>query len=318
MLPDISLFSDAADALGIAHPAIVEKDYYAVQLLKMLSTLKVPGYTLVFSGGTCLAKVHQKTWRMSEDIGIQLSPSKKTLSLSREKQRQLRRSVQQKITKLIKESDIFKLTGDPIKRNEGRFQQYLIQYATHYDQFKALRPHLQLEITESILLQAPVISPLRSLYAEVAGHESEVEQFVCVTMESTAAEKFVSLLRRTASVARNPARTDDPALIRHIYDLHLIMTREPKPRVLKDLVHQVIDTDVKQFGSQHPEFKKRPIDELLFGFKQLKIDPVHQQRYKTFIGPLVYHPKPASWDAAFTSLQKMVDNILDDSSSLQQ
>ena len=41
MPPDTSLFSDVADALGIAHPAIVEKDYYAVQLLKLLSTLEI-------------------------------------------------------------------------------------------------------------------------------------------------------------------------------------------------------------------------------------------------------------------------------------
>ena len=57
MPPDTSLFSDVADALGIAHPAIVEKDYYAVQLLKLLSTLEIPGYTFVFAGGTCLANV---------------------------------------------------------------------------------------------------------------------------------------------------------------------------------------------------------------------------------------------------------------------
>lgn len=36
---DTSLFLDVADALRIPEPAIVEKDYYVVQLLKMLSEL---------------------------------------------------------------------------------------------------------------------------------------------------------------------------------------------------------------------------------------------------------------------------------------
>jgi predicted nucleotidyltransferase component of viral defense system len=318
MPPDTSLFLDVADVLGIAHPAIVEKDYYAIQLLKILSTLKLPGYTFVFAGGTCLAKVHQNTWRMSEDIDIKLDPNEKTLSLSREKQRQLRRKVHQKIIKLIQESELFKIDGRPKKRNEGRFQQFLIQYPTHHASFEALRPHLQLELTESSLLQDPVISPLQSLYAEVAGLAHEVEQFVCVAVETTAAEKFVSLLRRTAVVARNPERSDDPALIRHIYDLHLIMKQEPDSKIIKNLVRQVIKIDIKQFGNQHLEFKNKPTAELLFGFEQLKLDPVHQQRYKAFIGPLVYHPEPANWHTAFTSLQKMVNTILGNGDSVRQ
>ena len=36
---DQSLFLDVSDALGIVNPAIVEKDYYVVALLKSLSTL---------------------------------------------------------------------------------------------------------------------------------------------------------------------------------------------------------------------------------------------------------------------------------------
>ena len=167
MPPDTSLFLDVADVLGIAHPAIVEKDYYAIQLLKILSTLKLPGYTFVFAGGTCLAKVHQNTWRMSEDIDIKLDPNEKTLSLSREKQRQLRRNVHQKIIKLIQESDLFKIDGRPKKRNEGRFQQFLIQYPTHHASFEALRPHLQLELAESTLPRSchlPITITLRRSY----------------------------------------------------------------------------------------------------------------------------------------------------------
>lgn len=318
MQPDPSLFSDVADALGIAHPAIVEKDYYAIQLLRILSTLETPGYTLVFAGGTCLAKVHHNTWRMSEDIDIKLVPDEETLAHSRERQRQLRRELHQQIISLIQKSDTFTLKGKPEKRNEGRFQQFLIEYPAHHDRFDALRPHLQLELTESALFQNPVSSLLRSLYAEVAEQEHEVDQFVCVAVESTAAEKFVSLLRRTAAATRNPARADDPTLIRHIYDLHLIMERESNLAVIRDLVHQVIETDVKQFGNQHPEFRESPIAELWFGFEQFAQNPVHQQRYREFIGPLVYHPEPADWDAMFTNLQRMMEAILGDSSSVHQ
>ncbi|PFG07937.1 nucleotidyl transferase AbiEii/AbiGii toxin family protein [Marinobacter sp. LV10MA510-1] len=71
---DTSLLADVADALGIERPAIVEKDYYAVQLLKLLATIKPIEFDLVFAGGTSLAKAHQNTYRMSEDIDIKLVP----------------------------------------------------------------------------------------------------------------------------------------------------------------------------------------------------------------------------------------------------
>ncbi|MBL1276515.1 MAG: nucleotidyl transferase AbiEii/AbiGii toxin family protein [Ectothiorhodospiraceae bacterium] len=80
---DSTLFTDVADALGIAHPAIVEKDYYAIQLLKLLSAVETPDYQLVFAGGTCLAKAHQNTYRMSEDIDIKLVPAEEILLKSR-------------------------------------------------------------------------------------------------------------------------------------------------------------------------------------------------------------------------------------------
>lgn len=37
---DSSLFVDVANALGLGNPAIVEKDYYVVQLLQHISTLE--------------------------------------------------------------------------------------------------------------------------------------------------------------------------------------------------------------------------------------------------------------------------------------
>jgi predicted nucleotidyltransferase component of viral defense system len=59
-----------ADALAISNPVIVEKDYYAILLLKELSSLHYEDYQLIFFGGTCLTKIHQNTYRMSEDIDI--------------------------------------------------------------------------------------------------------------------------------------------------------------------------------------------------------------------------------------------------------
>jgi predicted nucleotidyltransferase component of viral defense system len=58
---DSSLFADVADAIGLGNPAIVEKDYYVVQLLQLISELELEHHQIVFSGGTALAKSSIKT-----------------------------------------------------------------------------------------------------------------------------------------------------------------------------------------------------------------------------------------------------------------
>lgn len=52
----IKLFPDVADALGIESVAIVEKDYYIVELLRLLQPLAFDTHQLVFAGGTALSK----------------------------------------------------------------------------------------------------------------------------------------------------------------------------------------------------------------------------------------------------------------------
>ena len=274
---DASLFLDIADALGISSPAIVEKDYWATQLLKGVSSLNPNGYQLVFSGGTCLAKAHQNTFRMSEDIDIKMVPHPKTVDLSKNHQRQLRRDIHQLVIVLIESSDLFKLASNPKKRNEGKCQQFLIEYPREHDTLGALRPHLQLDLTESNLLEEPVALSIGSLYANTLKEEDEIHNIACVTVNSTASEKFVSLLRRTASHARDKSRADDETLIRHVYDLHLIFESMTSPAGLKSMVQQVIEIDKLQFGNQHEEFVSDANAELRYGLSLLMEQPHHQE-----------------------------------------
>ncbi len=307
---DSSLFLDIADALGISSPAIVEKDYWATQLLKEISQLTPEGFQLVFSGGTCLAKAHQNTFRMSEDIDIKMIPNAATLAQSKNQQRQLRRDIHQLILNIISDSGIFKLVAAPKKRNEGKYQQFLIEYPREHDTPDALRPHLQLDLTESDLLEDPLELSLSSLYASTLKEAGEVQNIACVTVRSTASEKFVSLLRRTASHARDNSRADDETLIRHVYDLHLIYESMASPADLKLMVKRVIEIDKSQFGNQHEEFVNDAHSELRYGLSLLIEQAHHQERYDQFIGPLVYHPSPAKWDEAISSVQELADHWL--------
>lgn len=302
MLPEPETFAEVADALDITDPAIVEKDYFLIQLLRLLSTTDTQGYQLVFAGGTCLAKVYKHTHRMSEDIDLKLVPDDTTKLLSNSAQRTLRKRIHLNITDKILNSGLFTQSQDLVVRNERRFLQLLLNYPNSFPSSDALRTHIQLELTESELLQPATYHPVSSFYADVIKKVPEIERFACVSLVSTAAEKLVSLLRRTAVATRYSERQDDDQLIRHAYDLFQIKTELIDKAEFKQLIDAVIETDVTQFGEQHPEFKADPRKELLFGLAQLE-ERKYAERYKRFIGPLVYHPQPVAWSDALKTVQ---------------
>lgn len=64
-------------------PRLVEKDYFCSLLLALLAR---PGDTVVFKGGTCLAKVHTGFYRLSEDLDFVIPVA---LSASRSERRAL-------------------------------------------------------------------------------------------------------------------------------------------------------------------------------------------------------------------------------------
>lgn len=161
-----------------------------------------------------------------------------------------------------------------------------------------------------MLLEPSVKQPIRSLYAEVAQLEPEISSFSCVTIASIASEKFVALLRRVAAYERDNKKEDDETIVRHIYDLHLIREYLADNTSIRKLIKEVIQTDVEQFGHQSQEFKDNPIEELRYGLKILNEMPIYKKRYEKFIGPLVYHRAPASWDDAINTITKLASECL--------
>ena len=71
----------AAETLFL--PRLIEKDYFCTLLLGYLSA---SDGSLVFKGGTCLAKVHAGFYRLSEDLDFAIPTS---LSASRSERRGL-------------------------------------------------------------------------------------------------------------------------------------------------------------------------------------------------------------------------------------
>lgn len=212
---DSSLFVDIANALGLGNPAIVEKDYYVVQLLQHIVSLEFEYHNIVFSGGTALAKSQIKTHRMSEDVDLKLVPKPSFALSSQNAQRKARRAVKQLIESFIAESPTLSVEAQPTVLDEYRYFSFDIRYPQAYQQAPCLRPFIKLEFTETELLSAAETRKIQSIYAQILSYEAEVEGLPCAVILETQAEKLLSMMRRTASVARNAEREDDEALVRH-------------------------------------------------------------------------------------------------------
>lgn len=310
---DPSLFIDVADAIGLGNPAIVEKDYYVVQLIKLISGLELAHHQLIFTGGTALAKSDIKTYRMSEDIDIKLVPKQAFHGLtSRGAKRKARRAVRLHIESLIAENAIFSLEGQTIVKDEYRYFSFDIRYPQAHQQAPCLRPFIKLECIESALLETPEPKSIQSIYAEALRSDIEVENMKCAAVIETQAEKLLSMIRRTASVARNHERDDDETLIRHIYDTYHIQQAQPANiESLSKLVTSAIAIDVERFGNQHPQMTESPVEELRFGLQLLTDEPKFEKRYNSYVSPMVYAENPVSWQYALEVFCNLANEILD-------
>ena len=225
-MPELtSLFPDVADALDIESVAIVEKDYFVVDLLRLLKEIKPETHTLVFAGGTALSKAGISLNRMSEDIDIKLVPTENFMQNGRDKRRKIRKEIVQIITDVIHNSDIFSLDNENarITRDEYRYNEISVRYPQTFAQVPCLRPFIKLELMESTLLEHPDSRDIYCLVTELTGKGTPVTAFPCATILSTQAEKLISMMRRTAAHLRNPEQQDDEFLVRHIYDNYCIV-----------------------------------------------------------------------------------------------
>lgn len=310
---DSSIFVDIADAIGLGNPAIVEKDYYVVQLLQLISVIEFEYHRLVFTGGTALAKSTIKTFRMSEDIDIKLVPNQKWQDLtSRSAKRKTRKSIEQYIESLITTNETFSIEGRTDIKDEYRYFSFDIRYPQMHLQSPCLRPFIKLEFIESNLLGDPEPRNIQSIYSEVLNTSIEVNKMACAAIIETQAEKILSILRRTASAARNSEREDDDTLIRHIYDTYHIQQTLPSDiDSLSKFVARAIELDNKRFANQHPEMVSSPIEELRFGLQLLNNDPKFLTRYERYVTPMVYAEKPVSWVNAIEVFTKLTKKVLD-------
>ena len=137
---------------------------------------------------------------------------------------------------------------------------------------------------------------MASFVAEAFNRASEIPAIDCVSVAETAAEKLISLTRRTAMELADLSRAPDPALIRHVYDLHVARERYDANQIA-ELARMIMLSDAAEFANQFPAYRENPMHETRRALAALKSEERFARQYTEFLDLMVYGDKPSYTDA---------------------
>lgn len=290
-------------ALEVAvDPAFIEKDWFAVQLIALLTEYKNDkGIQIVFSGGTSLSKGYDLIKRFSEDLDFILYLPEE-FNLSRSERRSFRKKTIAAIVKddrfIIKDSEIesfddSKSFKSPIKYKYG---------------FKhgSLRPYLKLEMSFRDFKLSPEKRPIQSIISKVAKENPETN-ILCISPIETAGDKLSALSWRILVRDRND-EDDDPTLIRHLHDLAALETSiNQEPILFAQTAKQSLEQDQLQRGGHSIEVIP-VLDRLNKTLDLLNEDPLYRGEYETFVRDLSYADEKdqINFDEACAALERII------------
>jgi hypothetical protein len=272
----------------------IEKDYHVLDAIRLLTTAPSNAhFRLVLCGGTCLSKAYGILERMSEDVDFKIVPTAAALSMSQGK---LREELSTYVKSLMAVLEQGGFTDDSIvrrSRDNNTNTALDLSFDSPFPRLTSMRPHLLIELNYSTLVsgteQLGVGALLDKLTSGTYVAPFNVE---CVSLREVVAEKLISFPRRLAlhlSRSEQPARSLrdgakwDTALVRHLYDIHQIVSK--RPDVVADsggvgkIVGAVISKDAEDFKNQHPSFGGNAV---------LQLDDVLKRQYDAFVLEMVY------------------------------
>lgn len=293
--------------------ALLEKDEHLTDALRAIFALSFEHVQLVFCGGTSLSKGHQLLQRMSEDADIKvvLSESARTWGTSKVR-RYLGDEVRERIARSMVDLGFVEDLDRSRSLNSNRYIHSQWSYERAYSEGPGLRPNLQLELTT----RAPVLATQRchigSLIDRLAGRSGQSFEVPTICVAETLAEKVLSFLRRFAMHRAGLMQQEwDAALVRHIYDVHVILAANPVVREqASSAFGLLVKGDAVEFGRQHPDFAANPLGILKEALKCVAEDAQTREEYDNNLVPLVYAKDKPRFDDAFASFHAAAEVLL--------
>jgi len=284
-------------------PVLVEKDWYVVRALAAINTADVKPFRLVFSGGTALSRAHRLTRRMSEDIDLKIVSDQPH---SRAELRKLRDCVTSALLRAAFQFDP-ENAAHRDSGNASRYTIYRLPYTPRVTGEGALRPEIQIETAVWPLRLPPVERSVTSFWAEAFQQPPEVPSIPCVAFVETIAEKFVALTRRAGAELADAGGPRDKALVRHVYDLHVIRSHYDPAEVIA-LAREIMRADVEAYGHQFPAYRENPVAETLRAVGGLAADDRFAGYYAAFLRDMVYGEAP-DFKTALATVSALADRL---------
>jgi predicted nucleotidyltransferase component of viral defense system len=178
-------------------PRLIEKDYFCTLLLGYLTTADS---SLVFKGGTCLAKVHAGFYRLSEDLDFVISvPS----AVPRSKRSRMAEGLKEAFSHLSKEVGAFRIVEPLMGANNST------QYIAIVGYRSLLNPReetLKIEVgLREPLLTRPMIGAFQTLLLDpISGKQIVPPMSIsCLSWDEVMAEKLRAALSRREVAIRD-------------------------------------------------------------------------------------------------------------------
>lgn len=280
--PDLRTLGLVAGALAVDE-AFVEKDWFVVQAICILESLKTGDITPVFSGGTSLLKGHGLIKRFSEDIDFKLGLSDAFLGLSGNQRRNALGSFKDALVTGWSEAG-FVIT-EVIARDGNGFIRIEMDYPTLLEGHDALRPHILAELSAKPARLEPAPRPLISFVNAYRSLAAEVDAVACVDPVETAADKLSAFAWRALTRDRSSPK-DDPAIVRHLHDLAALEPVVIEQAGFPGLLRETMLADTGR-GSDVSR-SKSPAERLEAMIEILAADPLYPDEYARFVEGMAF------------------------------
>ena len=276
---DADTLNEIATELGV-NVSFIEKDWYACQALKAVSSIENEKFTIIFSGGTSLSKAHGLIQRFSEDLDFRCRYNN---DMSGNQQKKARSKLRQQIVDSVQNLGGLEISTKQMQV-ASNYIKFPVLYKSLFDQHQALRPHLEIEFSFTQPQLEPIVKSITSFVNHYSDEESETK-ILCLSPVEIAADKLSALCWRVLKRDRSSGK-DDPTMVRHIHDLcalnEWIISGLEQFCSLFKASHDVDQASgARQTGMQAFEAVGHMVEEL-------KSDVLYKKEYEQFVESMSY------------------------------
>jgi predicted nucleotidyltransferase component of viral defense system len=267
--PNQQFIEDLAIELG-TKSAYLEKDWYAVQLLKHICDSQADlNCDLVFTGGTSLSKGYKMLDRFSEDIDLLVLDSAEHNKTSRS-------SFKRALVDLVDSHQTFTYVKDSLKASDkNRSFEFLVKYPSMFPSSK-IREGLKVDVRFLNPHLPTVDNQITSTVSQYQKASAELSTS-CVSPIEIAGDKLSALAWKLHNLEKY-----EPPVIRHLHDLAWLKEIiSDDPESFKESVEQSFQNDESRWPNDLKHFSMK--DKIQSTIKFLEEDKVFSEDYMNYV-----------------------------------